>query len=169
MRVLVTAMISALFATACADSLPRSNERFTPAPPPAAGYATLYMFRPYAGAGNWIWPIVFLNDVKVVDLKDVSYTYVYISPGKYHLHAKASSVVTNFNEDEKDFDFTIPSASGTYYLMFSAGGSMTLATGGAFVALPTGGAGWFMMPGGAAQPTLSKMFYQPPYVQTVGR
>lgn len=112
---------------------------------------------------------MFLNGVKVVDLKVVSYTYVHILPGKYHLHAKASSVVTDFSEAEKDFDFIIPSEAGTYYLMFSAGGSMTLATGGAFVSLPTGGAGWSMMPSGAAQPTLSKMFYQPAYVKTVGR
>jgi len=126
------------------------------------------MFRPYAGAGDWIWPIVFLNGVKVVDLKDVSYTYVYVWPGKYHLHAKASSFVTNFNEDEEDFDFTILSAAGTYYLRFSTGGSMTLPAGRTFVTLPTGGAGWFIMPDAAAQPTLSKMFYQPPYVQTIG-
>ncbi len=59
MRVPITAIVLAVLTTACADSLPRSKERFTPAPPPPAGYATLYMFRPYAEAGDWIWPIVF--------------------------------------------------------------------------------------------------------------
>jgi len=90
-----------------------------------------------------IWPIVSLNDAKVVDLKVDSYTYVYIRPARYHLHAKASFVLTDFNEDEKDFDFIIPSEAAMYYLQFSTGGSMTLAAGGTFVGLPTGGAGWF--------------------------
>jgi len=80
------------------------------------------MFRAYSNYGGAIWPIVSLNDVKVVDLKVDSYTYVYVRPGKYHLHAKASFVLTDFNEDEKDFDFTIPPEAGTYYLQFSTGG-----------------------------------------------
>lgn len=167
MRALITALALVILA-ACASSPPRTQERFTPAPTPPAGYATLYMFRAYSNYGGAIWPIVSLNDVKVVDLKVDSYTYVYVRPGKYHLHAKASFVLTDFNEDEKDFDFTIPPEAGTYYLQFSTGGSMTLAAGGTFVGLPTGGAGWFLLPEAAAQPTLSKMFYQPPYAQTIG-
>lgn len=167
MRALVTALAFVIL-TACSSSPPLSHERFTPAPAPPAGYATLYMFRAYSDYGGAIWPIVFLNDLKVLDLKVDSYSYVYIRPGKYHLHAKASFALTNFNEDEKDFDFTIPSEAGRHYLLFSTGGSMTLAAGGTFVGLPTGGAGWFLLPEAAAEPTLSKMFYQPAYVQKIG-
>ncbi len=167
MRAFFTAL-ALIILSACASSPPRTQERFTAAQRPPAGYATLYMFRAYSSYGGAIWPIVSLNDVKVVDLKVDSYTYVYVWPGKYHLHAKESFVLSNFNEDEKDFDFAIPSDAGTYYLQFSTGGSMTLAAGRTFVGLPTGGAGWFLLPEAAAQPTLSKMFYQPPYVQTVG-
>jgi hypothetical protein len=135
--------------------------------PPPPGYATLYIYRRYTDYGGSIWPIAYLNDVKVVDVKPSSYTYVYIWPGKYHLRAEKSFVLTQFNEDEEAFDFTIP-AEGTYYLQFSTGGSMTLATGGTFVGVPIGGAGWFLIPEGAARPVLSKMLYQPSYVQSVG-
>jgi len=163
------AALALVILTACASSPPVSQERFTPAPAPPAGYATLYMFRAHSGYGGAIWPIVSINDVKVLDLKVNSYSYVYIRPGKYHLHAKASFVLTDFNEDEKDFDFTIPSEAVTYYLLFSTGGSVTLVAGGAFVGLPTGTAGWFLVPEAAARQALSKMVYQPAYVQTIGQ
>src|SRR5437016_13778425 len=97
------------------------------------------MFRAYSNYGGAIWPIVSLNDVKVVDLKVDSYTYVYVRPGQYHLHANASFVLTDSNEDENDFDFTIPPEAGTHYFQFSTGGSMTLAAARIFVVLPPGG------------------------------
>jgi len=147
---------------------PRTQERFTPAPTPPAGLRHAVYVRAYSNYGGAIWPIVSLNDAKVVDLKVDSYTYVYIRPGKYHLHAKASFVLTDFNEDEKDFDFIIPSEAAMYYLQFSTGGSMDTGSRRHLRGLTYRGAGWFLLPEAAAQPTLSKMFYQPPYVQTIG-
>ena len=71
MRALITALALVIL-SACASSPPRTQERFTPAPTPPAGYATLYMFRAYSNYGGAIWPIVSLNDAKVVDLKRYS-------------------------------------------------------------------------------------------------
>ena len=168
MRALLT-VLGSLILTACASSPPRSQQHFTAAPPPPPGYATLYIYRGYMENGGWVWPIVYLNDVKVADIKTYSYTYIYIWPGKYHLHADKSFVLTQFADNEYEFDFDIPS-EGTYYLQFRNGGesSLTLPAGHTFVSLPTGSYGWFLLPEVFAQPLLSKTFYQPAYIETVG-
>lgn len=167
-RALLT-VIGLLIVTACASSSPRSQQHFTTAPLPPPGYATLYIYRGYMEQGAAVWPIVYLNGVKVADIKTYSYTYCYVWPGKYHLRADKSFVLTQFADNEYEFDFDIPS-EGTYYLQFRNGGgpSVTLPAGHTFVSLPTGDYGWFLMPESGAQSLLSQTFYQPAYVQTVG-
>jgi hypothetical protein len=95
---------------------------------------------------------------------------VYVWPGKYHLRAGKSFVLTQFADNEYEFNFEIPS-EGTYYLQFRNGGgpNLTLPAGHTFVSFATGDYGWFLMPESAAQPLLSKTFYQPAYVQTLGQ
>ena len=131
-RALLTAL-GLLIVTACASSPPRSHERFSPAPPPPPGYATLYIYRGYMENGAAIWPIVYLNDVKVADVKTYSYTYVYVWPGKYHLRAEKSFLLTQFSDSEREFDFDITSER-TYYLQFGNGGgpNLTLPAGHTF-------------------------------------
>ncbi len=168
MRVLLT-VLGLLVVTACASSPPRSHQRFIAAPPPPPGYATLYIYRGYMEQGQAVWPIVYLNDVKVADIKTYSYTYVYVWPGKYQLRADKSFALTQFADNEYEFHFDIPS-EGTYYLQFRSGGgpNATLPAGHTFVTLANGTYGWFLLPESAAQPLLSQTFYQPAYVQTVG-
>jgi hypothetical protein len=156
--------------SACASSPPLTKQHFVAAPPPPAGYATLYIYRGYMENGSWVWPIVYLNGEKVADVKTWSYTYIYIWPGKYHLHAGKSFALAQYNEDQDDFDFDI-SSSGTYYLQFGngEGPNLTLPAGHTFVSIANGEFGWFLLPESVAQPVLSKTLYQPAYVQTVGR
>lgn len=141
---------------------------FTPAPPAPAGYATLYILRGYMENGAWVWPIAYLNDVKVADVKTYSYTYVYIWPGEYHLRIEKSFFLTQYNDDESAFDFVIPT-EGTYYLQFGNGGATAwLPAGHAFVPISTGNYGWFLVPESAAQQVLQRTRYLPAHAQTVG-
>lgn len=169
MRALLTTW-AFLLLTACTSSPPLTEQHFAAAPPPPAGYATLYIYRGYRENGSWVWPILHLNGVKVADVKTRSYTYVYIWPGHYHVHATKSFALYQWNEGEEDSDFDISSA-GTYYLEFDsdAAPNLTLAAGHTFVSLPPGGEfGWFLRPEMFAQRTLSKASFQPAHVQTVG-
>jgi hypothetical protein len=168
-RALLTVLLL-LVVFACASSPPLTEQHFTAAPPPPPGYATLYIYRGFRENGSAVWPIVNLNDVKVADIKTRSYTYVYIWPGHYHLHAGKSFVLMNWNVGEEDSDFDIPSA-GTYYLQFGseAPPNQTLYVAHTFVTLSPGGEfGWFLRSESFAQPILSKTQFQPAYVQTVG-
>jgi hypothetical protein len=169
MRVLFTVLLTVIVA-ACASSPPRSHQRFVDAPPPPPGYATLYIYRGYMEHGAAVWPIVYLNDVKVGDIKTYSYTYVYVRPGKYHLHAGKSFALTQFADNEYEYTFDIPT-EGTYYLQFENGGGpdVTVPAGRTFVTFANGNYGWFLLPESVAQPLLSRTFYQPSYVQKVGQ
>jgi hypothetical protein len=169
MRVVFTVLLIVIVA-ACASSPPRSQQRFIDAPPPPPGFATLYIYRGYMEQGAWAWPIVYLNDVKVADIKTYSYTYVYVRPRKYHLHAGKSFALTQFADNEYEFNFDIPS-EGTYYLQFRNGGgsNLTFPAGRTFVTFANGDYGWFLLPESLAQPLLSRTFYQPAYVQEVGQ
>jgi hypothetical protein len=146
---------------------PKTPNSFTPAPPAPAGYATLYILRGYVEHGAAVWPIAFLNDVKVAAVKTNSYTYVYIWPGKYHLRIEKSFFLTQYNT-MKAFDFTIP-GEGTYYLQFGNGGSTAwLPAGRTFVPISSGNYGWFLVAEGAAEQVLPSTRYQPALTQTVG-
>lgn len=169
MRALLT-VLSLLIVTGCASSPPLTEQHFTAASLAPAGCATLYIYRGFRENGMAVWPIVYLNGVKVADIKTRSYTYVYIWPGHYHLHAGKSFVLMNWNEGEEDSDLDIPSP-GTYYLQFGseAQPNQTLYVGHTFVTLSPGGEfGWFLRSESFAQPILSKTAFQPAYVQTVG-
>jgi len=168
-RVLFTVLMM-VFVACCSSSPPRSKQRFTEAPPPPPGYATLYIYRGYMEQGAAVWPIVYLNDVKVADIKTYSYTYVYVRPSKYHLHAGKSFALSHFADNEYDFNFDIPS-EGNYYLQFESGGGpdVTLPAGRSFATFANGEHGWFLLPESAAQPLLSRTFYQAAYVQEVGQ
>lgn len=54
-----------------------------------------------------MWPVTFLNDVKVADVEALSYTYVYLRPGDYRLRTEKSQLVTAMGN--RPFDFKIPS------------------------------------------------------------
>jgi len=169
MRV-VFALMMIVIVTGCASSPPRSRQRFIDAPAPPPDYATLYIYRGYMDNGAAVWPIVYLNGVKVADIKTYSYTYVYIRPGKYHLHAGKSFALAQFADEEYEFNFEIPS-EGTYYLQFrnDGGPNVNLPAGRTFVTFANGDSGWFLLPESPARPLLSRTFYQPAYVQEVGQ
>ena len=167
MRALLVAF-GLLLVSGCADQPPRTAEHFHPAPAAPPGYATLYIYRGYMENGAWIWPIAYLNDVKVADVKTWSYTYVYIWPGKYHLRAEKSNFWVQFNDDQRVFDFVIPTV-GNYYLQFGNGGSaFTMPAGHTFVSIDRGEYGWFLVPEAAAQPVISRTLFLSAYAQTVG-
>jgi hypothetical protein len=78
------ALGTALLATASVASPPK---KFAPAPPPAAGEALLYIFRPGVpplGARA----VTFVDDVRIADFPTWGYTYVYLKPGAYVIRTR---------------------------------------------------------------------------------
>ena len=142
-RVIAVATLSLTCLLGCTvGRLSSKSPKFTPAPAAPQGYATLYIFRVWNEAGSAVWPITFLNDVKVADVEVLSYTYVYLRPGDYHLRTEKSQLVTAMGN--RPFDFKIPSTQ-TYYLQFGNSGATT------------------------KMKVLPSTRYLPPYAQTLGQ
>ena len=149
--------------------LSSQSPRFTPAPVAAEGYATLYIFRPWQASGGAVWPVTFLNDVKIADVEALSYTYVYLRPGAYHVRTERSQLATAMGN--RPFDFEIP-ATQTYYLQFgnSAPNTTVPIGGGGYVGIPAVGSwDWQLVTEARAMKVLAKTRYLPPYVQTLER
>lgn len=156
----------------CESNIPaRDAPTFTAAPAAPEGYATLYIFRLYeSDYGQGVWPVLFLNDVKVSAVKAASFTYVYALPGEYKVRTEKNAPWSGM--ENYPYAFSIPSTAN-YYLEYSTGVSkmMTLAAGGAFIPLAVGRTsheGWLIVPEQDALQKLPQTRYLSPFLQTVG-
>lgn len=87
--------------------------------------ATVYVFRPYLSENaSGVWPVTYFNETKVGDVKINSYTYVYVTPGRYQIRSEKSQTLTLL--DNVPGQFSIP-GPGDYYLAFITRGSSSVA------------------------------------------
>ena len=102
------------FVAACAPMQDKPAD-FKSAPDGPAGYATLYVFRPFQVIGRGRSPITYINDQKIVDLKAGSYTVIYVKPGQYHIDTKDGSLLGGtYNKIIADIDISLTTE---YYLL----------------------------------------------------
>jgi hypothetical protein len=67
----------------CASGPPPNAQPFQEAPSAPAGYATLYIYRPYDENGKSPGPQVYINGRDVAGLRNGSYSFVFVRPGTY--------------------------------------------------------------------------------------
>lgn len=72
-----------LLLAGCAPIWSPDAMRFTETGPVPVGMAVLYIYRPHVETHSRAAPMVYLNDKKVVPLKDQGYTVVHVPPGSY--------------------------------------------------------------------------------------
>lgn len=68
---------------ACASGPQVSGRNFVYEMDIGAGYATLYVYRPYQRIGSCCWPKLKVDGRPVADLGNGSYSVIHIAPGSY--------------------------------------------------------------------------------------
>jgi hypothetical protein len=144
--------------------------RFSKLEEPKSGYALVYLWRefPY-GYGSW--PDIYFNSTKVVGLLNSGYTYVYVRPGKYHIHFGKSE---GASEEWSKVDITV-SANESYFLDFAVVGyddrdGYVLPTGSAYAFVPPSHVAkrkWILNTLAGAKIALPGYQYVQPYVSIV--
>ena len=71
------------FITGCAATL-HKGEKYSPAPPPSSEQALVYFYRPHSPP-LWRNPMLYVNEIKIGDLYNQGYTYIYLAPGAYSI------------------------------------------------------------------------------------
>lgn len=81
----VAAMLvaSCVSITGCASTL-HKGPQFLPAAPPNSDQALVYFYRP-SNPPLWRSPTLYVNDIRIGDLYNEAYTYVYFTPGTYSI------------------------------------------------------------------------------------
>ncbi|MDH3437118.1 MAG: DUF2846 domain-containing protein [Betaproteobacteria bacterium] len=75
-----------LFLTACATTPYKSDgPPFTNLATPVADAALVYLIRPPNEIGSAIWPNVYVDESRVADLKNGTFTIVHLRPGTYKI------------------------------------------------------------------------------------
>ena len=100
---------------ACATTL-HEGPKFSEARAPAAGEALVYVYRGHAPP-LYFSPAISFDSVKVVDLANKGYTYVYVKPGEYTIRSEWPALAV------------APSLNGKF--AFAAGQTYFLRLGGA--------------------------------------
>ena len=113
-RCIIVSLVSICLLASCA-TIPAKGPRFGGLAETKPGYSLLYIYRPHDNVGRWVWHDIFLNNTKVVGLADGSFTYVYVQPGKYSIHAEKSSFLSA--SDPGPGEITIEPDS-TQFLLF---------------------------------------------------
>lgn len=67
----------------CASGPPRDATPFQEVQSAPAGYATLYIYRPFDEVGKLPGPQVYINGREVAGLRNGSYSFVFVRPGTY--------------------------------------------------------------------------------------
>jgi len=109
-------LIGFCFALASCAKVQEKPADFKQAPDGPAGYATVYIFRPFDAIEKLTAPTTYINNFKIVDLKPGSYTAVYLKPGHYNVGTKDQSLIGGaYNNINAEIEI---SSAAEYYLLF---------------------------------------------------
>jgi len=85
----VTAIFGAMLVASCAGSRPPDAMPFSESLESRDGYAKLCICRPHNRRnGSAIWPDIFIQGRKIVELEDDAYTVLFVGPGRYVLRVE---------------------------------------------------------------------------------
>jgi hypothetical protein len=155
------------FLGGCASGRPPDAQPFREVSEPRPGFAILYIYRPHHNIGRLVWPEVFLNEQKIVGLRNEGYTVVYVKPGSYRVRTEGSPLSAMPNIPG---EFQI-SSNESYFLKFDRSYNRFTAPAGPLgtpsPTFTTNYERWTLVPRPMALTEISNCFFVPPYVQVV--
>lgn len=152
----------------CGTSRPHDAQGFREITTHKAGSAVLYIFRPEHEIGSAVWPEVFINEQKVVGLKNGGYTTVFIKPGKYHIRTEKSSFLSGMENIPGEFEIA---DEGKYFLIFDRSYNQFTSFNGLHSS-PSFSANyerWILAPEKDVLPAIRGSYYIQPYVEAIPR
>ena len=161
-------VVALLLVTGCATSPPDQNQRFQEVSQARAGLATVYIYRPPHEVARMVWPEVFLNDQKVVGLRDQAYTVVHLKPGSYRVRTEKNSPFSGMGNIPGAFE--IP-AEGSYFLKLDRSYNQGTEAAGPYATrsptFTTNYERWVLVPRDSALKEISTCYFIAPYIGAI--
>lgn len=155
-----------LILASCATTRPPDAVGFRELVETRAGYAKLYIYRPHHEIARGVWPEIFLNEKKIVGLKNDAYTVLFVRPGHYKIRTEAGTFVSGIQNIPGEV--AIPNA-GEFFLKFDRSYNQFTSFSGAYASpsFTTNYERWILVSREVALAEISKCYYIAPYVEAI--
>lgn len=162
----ITNLLTTLFLVGCSMNPPKDAVYFTENTYSRDGFAKLYIYRPNIFTGSGVWPEIFLNETKVVGLRNQGYTVVFIEPGYYKIRTEKSTFLSGMGNIPGEIEII---DTGDYFLLFDQYYCQTYYSNAYCLvnARSMDFKKWTLKTKEEALPVISSCYYLAPYVHMV--
>lgn len=150
----------------CATPRPPNAQSFQEISASRPGFATLYIYRSHHEISRAVWPEMFINEQKVVDLKNEGYTVLFVRTGKYRIRTEKNSFMSGMDNIPGEFEIR---QEGTYYLKFDRSYNQFMSQSGTYASpsFTRNYERWTLVSREIALPEISKCYFIQPDVDAI--